>query len=198
MQLSDIRASLERTNGHRAQFRGEGVVLDSLKANGTDDNDTGQRVRKEAREAEGRVLSDIIYNAEAVGWINHEIQDAAVRLAKIEQTRDALELDDSSDALDATFRLAEAALVELTTLRTALLRTIIASASTLAPKDGHTHWGDTPSGEVFPSGPEIFGEPEPDQVEVLTEQFDSARAAAAAKGDSNFSDDELAQLLGVY
>lgn len=196
MKLYDIRATLERTNGHRAQHRGSVVMLEGLKANDVDETETSRRVRQEARRAEDRVLEDIIYNIKAVGWLNQEIHDAAVRLVQIERTMADMHHYDSSQALHSTHHVATAAQIELTTLRTAMLRTVIASASALAPHDGYTSWGDTPSNSVFPSGTETFGEIEADPAEVLTDSFDRARANAAKQGQS-ITDEELAQLLGV-
>lgn len=197
MNNHNARALIDSANAHRSSYHQDNMTLDGLKANQADDGEAGERVRNHARKAEQTLLFDMKRLVDAVSWTNDQVYDAAVRHAKIEKARQAMELTDSALALHPAIRQAEAALVELTHLRTALLQTVISVASTLTPRDGRTSAADIATEPLFPGGPDLFAQPEPDAVAAVVEGVDHARRSAAQRS-ANLSDEEFAKLLGAF
>ena len=197
MNTHTARALIDSANADRSSYHQDNMTLDGLKANQVDVGEAGERVRKHAQEAEQTLLNDMKKLVDAVSWTNDQILDAAVRRAKIEKARQSMELTDSALALHPVIQQAEAALVELTHLRTALLRTVISVASTLTPRDGRTTAADIATETIFPGGPDLFAKPEPDAVAAIVDGVDQARRAAAERG-SSLSDEEFAAMLGAF
>jgi len=195
MSIEDLRARIETANGHQGAFHRERVIRDGLNANRVADTHVGDRVWQASRDAEDQVLDDIVRNARGVKKHNRELEQAAIRAAKIEQATHAMEHSDSWDAMRSPRAEAEAAVVELSNLRTALLRQIITLASTLATSDGRSIWTDVPGDALFPGGPDLFSEPEPDLVSQLVDEVDKTRSAAARRGAPEVTDDELEAIL---
>lgn len=198
MNPEQLRKLIAQTQAARAQLYGESTILDSLKANSVDDGGVGRRVRSHARKADVNLLNKMKDCLDAVIDLNPEIKATADALAKIERTTGALEQRESWEAMWQAQKRAEEALVEHTNLRTLLLMTVKEAASSLAPKDGRSSHTETPSQALFEGGPDLFGQPEPDQATAMLEAVNGTRAHAAQRGHDDVSDDEFARLLGAF
>lgn len=197
MNTNSAHALINSMNAKRSSFYQSANILDALKANLVDRGEAATRVRKQARQAEHTLLVDIKRLIDAVVWVNEEIHDAAVRREMIEKSSQQMELTDSAMAMIPARQEAEAALVELTNLRTGLLRMVISVASTLTPRDGRTIAADIGTETLFPGGPDLFAEPEPDAVSAMVEGVDRTRRDAGQRG-SHPSDEEFAALIGAF
>ncbi|MFN3166996.1 MAG: hypothetical protein ACE37H_08025 [Phycisphaeraceae bacterium] len=197
MDTTRTRALIDTVTAHRSAFHQDSLTLDGLKANQVDGGESGRRVRTHARKAEQTLLDDIKLLISEVGAVNEEIHDTAIRHAKIEQTRQEMDLIDSMSALSPALWQANELLIELTHLRTALLRTVISVASTLSPRDGRTIAADIETETLFPGGPDLSVRPEPDAVAAVIEGVDSARRKSSEQR-TNLSDEEFAELLGAF
>lgn len=198
MNVEHIKKLIEQTQAARTELFGEQSTLEGLKANSVDDRSEGKRARGQARKADVKVLNKMKECLDAVIWLNPEIKASAEALAKIEKTSEAIEQRESWEAMWQAQQQAKAGLVEQTNMRTMLLMTVKVAASSLTPMDGRSSWADTPSQVLFDGGPDLIGRPEPDQATVLLDAVNGTRSSAARSGSNDVSDDEFAQLLGVF